>query len=279
VRFERLVRRLTGARRSGVESRPEWEYFPEGWRAQDPRIKGWNVESIAVTQRAKWPEVERLARSTSSLPLHLWAADLSRPTVAGSAVGMAYGYVLALAARRKDRISVLDWGGGIGHYRLISAALLPGVEIDYHHKDVPVLCKLARELHASGTFYEQDDDAFARDYDLVMANGSLEYSEDWKGVAGRLARSTRYYLYVGRLPVVPHAPSFTAVQRPARHGYDTEYVSWVLNESDFVHHVEQLGLRLLRTILVGEGPRIHGAPEPCEFWSFLFTCAGDADGR
>src|SRR6266545_2849798 len=49
--------------------------------------------------------------------------------------GMAYGYVLALAAWKKDRVSLLDWGGGLGHYNLISQALLPLVEINI--ADIP----------------------------------------------------------------------------------------------------------------------------------------------
>ncbi len=80
------------------EPRPEWEHFPEGWRTPDPRVKGWNVESIVETQRAKWPEVLRLVSGTGPLPVHLWAADLSTPNAAASAVLMTYGYALALAA-------------------------------------------------------------------------------------------------------------------------------------------------------------------------------------
>ena len=220
----RMVRRIARAWRGG-EPPAEWEYFPEGWRTHDPRVKGWNVESIVETQRGKWPDVLRLARGTGPLPMHLWPVDLSRPTVPASAVGMAYGYVLALAARKKDRLSLLDWGGGTGHYKLISEALLPEVAIEYHCKDVPLLARAGRELQPSGTFYDNDDDCFARDYDLVLANGSLEYSEDWKSVVGRLAAVSRGYLYVGRLPVVHQVESFTAIQRPSRHGYVTEYVS------------------------------------------------------
>ena len=38
---------------------------------------------------------------------------------------MSYGYVLGRAAHNKSRISILDWGGGPGHYYLIGRALLP----------------------------------------------------------------------------------------------------------------------------------------------------------
>ncbi len=228
----RVLRRMARAWRGG-EPPAEWEYLPEGWRIRDPRVKGWNVDSIVETQRAKWPEVLRLTRGTGPLPMHLWAADLSKPIVPTTAVSMAYGYVLARAARQKDRISLLDWGGGTGHYKLISEALLPQVAIEYHCKDVPLLAKAGRELQPS----------------------------------------------VGRLPIVHHGASFTAIQRPSRHGYVTEYVSWVLNRQEFLSHAEGLGMTLIREILVGEGPVIRGAPEQCQFVSFLFAPAGSPDAR
>ncbi len=268
----RFLRRLRG-----VELPPEWQCLPEGWRTSDPNVKGWNVKSIVDTQRAKWPEVLRLTGGTGPLPVHLWAHDLSRPSAAASTVLMAYGYVLALAAWKKDRLILLDWGGGVGHYKLISQALLPHVEIEYHCKDVPLLCEAGRELQPSGSFHEDDESCFARDYDLVLASGSLEYVEDWKHVVRRLAEASRRYLYITRLPVVHRAGSFTVVQRPYRHGYATEYVSWVLNRQEFLGHAGSLDLRLIREILLSNGPRIHGAPEQCEVTGFLFSRAAGRD--
>jgi putative methyltransferase (TIGR04325 family) len=278
MRIGRVARRFVRALLTS-DPPPEWEYLPDGWRTRGPRVKGWNVESIVETQRAKWPEVLHLASGTGPLPVHLWAGDLSRPTLAANTVLMTYGYVLALAAWKKDRISLLDWGGGLGHYNLISQALLPRVEIEYHCKDVPLLCKAGRALQPSGTFHEDDESCFARDYDLVLASGSLEYSEDWKHVMRRLAGASRRYLYVARLPIVHRAASFTVVQRPYRHGYATEYVSWVLNRQEFLGHVGSVGMTLIREVLVGEGPAIRGAPEQCEFRGFLFAPIEDRDGR
>ena len=275
MRLGRVARRFVRALRTSEPS-PEWESLPDGWRTRDPHVKGWNVESIVETQRAKWPEVLRLVSGPGPLPVHLWAADLSRPTVAANTVLMAYGYVLALSAWKKDRVSLLDWGGGLGHYKLISRALLPHVEIEYHCKDVPLLCKAGRELQPSGTFHEDDESCFARDYDLVLASGSLEYSENWKHVMRRLAGASRRYLYVARLPIVHRAASFTVVQRPYRHGYATEYVSWVLNRQEFLGHVGSVGMTLIREGLLGEGPTIRGAPEQCEIRGFLFAQSVDA---
>jgi len=69
------------------------------------------------------------------------------------------------------------------------------------------------------------------------------------------------------------------VQRPYRHGYLTEYVSWVLNRQEFLSRAAGLGSALVREILVGEGPVIRGAPERCEFRSFLFRTLEAREAR
>ena len=277
MRLGRVARRILGGLPRD-EQRPEWQYLPEGWRTRDPRVTGWNVESIVETQRAKWPEVLRLMNDTGPLPVHLWAHDLSRPGAAASTVLMAFGYVLGLTAWKKDRVSLLDWGGGVGHYNLVSQALFPQLEVEYHCKDVPLLCKDGRELQPSASFHEDDESCFARDYDLVLASGSLEYFEDWKNVTRRLAGASRRHVYIARLPIVHRVASFTVIQRPYRHGYATEYVSWILNRQEFLGHAASLGLRLVREILVSDGPTIHGAPEQSEFSGFLFSRGEGRDG-
>ncbi len=277
MRLRRVARRFLGGLPRD-EQRPEWQYLPEGWSTSDPRVTGWNVESIVETQRAKWPEVLRLMSDTGPLPVHLWAHDLSRPGAAASTVLMAFGYVLGLTAWKKHRVSLLDWGGGVGHYNLVSQALFPQLEIEYHCKDVPLLCKAGRELQPSASFHEDDESCFARDYDLVLASGSLEYFEDWKNVTRRLAGASRRHVYIARLPIVHRVGSFTVIQRPYRHGYATEYVSWILNRQEFLGHAASLGLRLVREILVSDGPTIHGAPEQSEFSGFLFSRGEGRDG-
>src|SRR5215510_8376541 len=101
---------------------PEWEYVPEGWRSKDPRIKGWNVESILETHKAKWPEFMRSMQGNRPLGVACEASELSNSDYAAHNTIMTYAYVIARASQKRDRISLLDWGGGIGHYYLISKA-------------------------------------------------------------------------------------------------------------------------------------------------------------
>ena len=107
---------------------------------------------------------------------------------------MTFGYVLARAAWNRKHLSMLDWGGGIGHYCLYAQALLPDLELDYHCRDLPNLVRAGRSTLPSATFYADEGEALARQYDLVVASSSLHYSPDWRLVLGRLAAATTGYL-------------------------------------------------------------------------------------
>ena len=254
----------------GDRELPEWEYVPEGWRSKDAHIKGWNVESIVETQRAKWPEFLRSVQGNGPLGVALKGSAPSNNDYAVHNSMMAYAYAIALAARKKDRISLLDWGGGIGHYNIISQALLPEVTIDYHCKDLPLLCQGGRELLPEAKFYENEEQCFASAYDLVLASGSIHYCEDWQRIAQRLALATRSHLYITRIPVVHRKSSFVVVQRPYQYGYETEYLCWFLNREEFLTHMRILEMELIREFLIQERPHVHNAPEQGEYRGFLF---------
>ncbi|MHC4251375.1 MAG: methyltransferase, TIGR04325 family [Planctomycetota bacterium] len=251
---------------------PEWEIASDGWQTDNPRIKGWDVTSVVETQRAKWPEFVRSMRGYGPLGVAHEAAAAAGSDYASHNVLMSYAYVLALAARQKDTISVLDWGGGIGHYCVISRALLPAMEIEYHCRDLPLFCQCGKEVLPGETFHD-DDDCFRRSYDLVLASGSLQYVEDWRTTVASLVAATGSYLFITRLPVVHSADSFVVVQRPYRFGYDTEYLSWRFNRGEFLDHMETLGVELVREFLIWGQVDIHNAPEPCEFRGYLFRPA------
>jgi putative methyltransferase (TIGR04325 family) len=265
-----LLKGNGGLQESGVRELLEWEYMPEGWGSKDPRIKGWNVESILQTQKAKWPEFLRSVQGNGPLGVaHEGSVPSSNDYAAHNSI-MAYAYAIALAARKKDRISLLDWGGGIGHYYIISKALLPEVTIDYHCKDLPLLCGGGRELLPEAKFYENEEECFARVYDLVLASSSLHYREDWQRIAQRLALAARSYLYITRLPIIHRKASFVVVQRPYRYGYETEYLCWFLNREEFLTHMSTLEMELVREFLIQERPHVHNAPEQAEYRGFLF---------
>ena len=249
---------------------PEWEYIPAGWVTKDDKVKGWNIQTVSDTQKSKWREFVRATQGTGPLGVAHEAPSPSNDDYYAHHLVMAYAYVLALAAREKDRIALLDWGGGIGHYFIFSRCLIPDLDIEYSCKDLPLLCLAGMEVLPEVQFVEREEEVATRRYDLVLASGSLQCSEDWKSVTRLLASCANPYLYVTRLPVVRRVKSFVALQRVYAYGYDTEYMCWFLNRDEFLGHMTSLDVDLVREFVFHAHPMVKLAPEQAEIQGFLF---------
>ena len=249
----------------------EWEHIPEGWAYADahPEVQGWNVPDVLRVYARKWPEFVALVEGSGPLGVAHEATVITDGDIHSHNTIMAFGYAVARAALGLESLSLLDWGGGIGHYYLLAKSLLPGVRIDYHCKDVPLLAEYGAELHPDQHFCA-DESWLKRTYDFVMASTSMHYAKDWRGLLADLARTTRLYLYIAQLPTVMQAASFVFVQRPYDYGYNTEYLGWCLNREEFLAHAERAGLRLVREFVYGYHPLIHQAPEQNEYRGYLF---------
>jgi putative methyltransferase (TIGR04325 family) len=261
----RLARRLLAYLRP-----PSWEYLPEGWPKIGPRARGWDAASTVAVETATWAQFMRLTQGTGPLGLAHETNELTRQDYAAHNTMMAFAYVLALAGRGAERFSFLDWGGGLGHYYLLSKALVPELELDYHCKDLPLICQRGRELLPDAHFHETVESCRGRTYDLVLSSSSLHYSENWREVAAQLAEMTGSYLYITRIPIVRRAASFVVLQRPYRAGYRTEYPGWFLNNDEFLDALHSLGMELVREFLIDERPFVHRAPEQGEYRGFLW---------
>jgi putative methyltransferase (TIGR04325 family) len=253
---------------------PDWEYCPEGWHTRSAAIRGWNVEDVVESQRRTWDDFVRLASGTG--PLGINHTDIPPHPLNHGAHNtvMAFAYVLALAAHGKESVSLLDWGGGLGHYAVLGRSLLPpGVRLEYFCKEVPLLCAAGRRLLPEATFFDTEEACEGRTYDLVMASGSLHYAEDWRAALARLAGLAAPYFYLTRQPIVEAAPSFVVVQRAYGCGYNTEYLGWFLNRGEILNAASTAGLELVREVLIDEHPEVAGAPEQCHYRGFLFRRA------
>jgi len=244
---------------------PEWEYVPEGWSYP---ARGWDAEAVADAYARKWPDYLAAIAAPKPLGVHHETAEVLSGDAGAHNMLVTFAYVLALAARREGRLSVLDWGGGFGHYQALSRSVLPDLVLDWHVKETPAVAARGRELNPDVTFHD-DDACLERRYDLVVASSSLQYAEGWRALLERLAASAERYLYVARVPIAFGAPSFVVVQRPYVHGYDTEYLGWVLNRGELLAAAP---LPLAREFLLDARFSAAGAPEdPVDHRSFLFN--------
>ncbi|MBP0029005.1 methyltransferase, TIGR04325 family [Roseofilum sp. Guam] len=239
----------------------QWEYVPEGWLRRDEKIKGWNIKAILDVRKHQWKGlVDQLKKNA------LLSDDYSQQNNY-----ILFAYVLSLTAQKKEEISILDWGGGLGEYYLIAQSLLPNVKINYSCAEVPILCEAGRSLQPDVTFYEEARDCFAHEYDLVFCSSALQYAQDWTTLVEKMVKSTRLYLYITRLPVIQNYSSFVVLQRAYDYGYNTEYLSWFLNIYELVNYVEGLDMKKVRDFLIAERFSVPGAPEVGEGRGLLFS--------
>lgn len=248
----------------------DWEYVSTGWDGA-PLVRGWNVETVADFQKVRWKAYSQALTGTAALTInHEEPRDLVSGKLRDHNTLVTYAYVLALAARQREAVSVLDWGGGVGHYSVLSKSVLPDVKLDYYCHDVPLLCRAGRQCAPDVKFLEQRDECFLRTYDLVLASSSLWYEEDWRSLIGRLVAASNSYLYVTRMIFINRMCSYVAIQRTAADSYRTEYLCWILNQQEFVNFVCSLGMRLVREFLICEAQHIVRAPEQGTYKGFLF---------
>lgn len=262
-----VVRAMRGNRQAAGAG--DFEIVGDKWPTASGDNPGWEDAAIARTQAERWPQFVAACSGPVPLDVAHEAAERGPRNMSFHNTYMSFGYVLALAAQGKRRLSMLDWGGGLGHYHVIAKALVPDLEIEYHCKDLPAFCAEGRKLQPEAEFHDTEA-CLARRYELVVASGSLQCSSDWKAVSSGLAEATGSYLYLTRMPMFVEHPSAVVRQHAAVHGFNDDLLGWFLNRDELVAHVESLGMELVREFYVDEYPFIPGAEEQAEARGFLF---------
>lgn len=245
------------------------EYAPLGWDTPLPAgEQGWLSAGVLAEERRKWTEFAALADSAGPLGFSHEAASLQEvDNLKFHNLNLTFGYVLLKAAFGRERLSVLDWGGGLGYYYLLAKAFLPPeVRLDYHCKDVVTLVQAGREL-APAICWHGDDTCLEQSYDLVMVSGSLQYCREWRPLLQRMRQATRSYFFLTRTPVVREAASFVAVQK----AYDTLMLHQQFNEAELLAEIRSLGFQLVREVVTGDLTYIRNAPEDAVLKGWLFA--------
>lgn len=173
-----------------------------------------------------------------------------------------YGYVLALASREQPRVAVLDYGGNLGDYYWIGNALVPGVALDYHVKELPAFAIAGQELTPEITWHT-DDRCLDHSYDLVMFSSSMQYAS--LETIRRAAVAARRYLLLSDVPAVTGA-SFFSTHRTL----NVTTVQRHPNLAEILALIEPSGMKLIREFAMGPHPPVAKAPEQpvCVGWLF-----------
>ena len=249
---------------------PEFELVPEGWSRE---VTGWDGGTVADAYVAKWPEWVAALDGPGPLGVYHEARagdQLRRDDMASHNMLVSFAYVLARTAHGRNALSVLDWGGGLGHYAVLARAVLPEVMLDWHCREVPSVAAAGARANPEVAFHTNDA-CLERAYDLVLASSSLQYEPDWQRLLRRLAGATSGFLLVTRLPIALEAPSFVVLQRAQGYGYATEYLGWVVSRDELLAEASAAGLELDRELLLDAWLSAAEAPEdPIGHRGFLF---------
>lgn len=257
---------------SGYFIKPIWEYLPNGFETK-LKSNGWNVQSIVELQVSKWDKFKFAIRSSKPLGINHESNDQIKydDLIAHNTI-YSFSYVLMLTFLNKNTINVLDWGGGIGHYGLISETLAYTKKdcLNYYCYDLEKFCNAGKKLSPHFIFFDSQNVALSNKYDLILVSSSLWYDHDWKKTFFNLSKATIDYLYVTRMIFISNHPSYVAIQRPKYFGYNTEYMCWILNENELIDYAISLGLVLVREIYIGPSFPIFKAPEQGEYKGYIF---------
>ena len=146
--------------------------------------------------------------------------------------------MVGLAAQGKSKISILEWGGAFGHFLLYGKRLFPRLNIDYTCKELPLLAELGKLANREAKFVDNDEVAFSRCYDLVFANSSLQYSDDWVETLIGLVSATSTWLFISRIHLVSNIVSQIYSDR----AYESDVQVWAINRNDFLETSRKCGL-------------------------------------
>jgi putative methyltransferase (TIGR04325 family) len=180
--------------------------------------------------------------------------ELRAPEAAAVPQAVAYSSTLlhavaALTLAETPRLKILDFGGGLGltYASLLKAAGDPK-NIEFHVVENPEVCAEGRREFANDarvSFHESLPEL--NGVDIVHAQSSLQYIDDWKGLLGRLAAYGARRMILTDVPA-GEFPTYASAQNY----YGSRIPCWFFNAAEFLAALDAAGYRtILRTRFLG----------------------------
>lgn len=154
--------------------------------------------------------------------------------------------LVAVTLAERERVSVLDFGGGLGTGFLVLAKAMPDTfdRIDYTIVDVDGIAAAGRQLFAGKkgpAFFSKLPDA--ESCDIVHAASVLQYVEDWRSLVGRLASYGARFLSLADM-FIGEFETYVTLQNY----YTSKIRHWFFNARELIGEIEKNGYKLaLRT--------------------------------
>lgn len=245
-------------------------FAPRGWQTELKPESDAVREAFLAHERRQWlgvwePFIRQLAGNG---PASHFADACGHQPIDEHNGWMTFAYVLALCARRKSSLRILDYGSNLGYFCWAAQALLPGVALDYHCRDLPDIVREGRKFTPQATWHA-DDSCLDQQYDLLVFSSVLQYVKDWRQLVARAGKSADPYVFVAQTPVVERVPSFVSIQRQE----GTAVLYQAINKSELKKAFSDAGLQPAREFLEGGHYPIDNAPEQPSYYACLLRRA------
>jgi putative methyltransferase (TIGR04325 family) len=147
------------------------------------------------------------------------------------------------ASLNKDKLKILDFGGGLGNtYLLMNSGCIRQLDFEFHIVEGEQICKKGKELFKDDRrihFYSALPQEIEK-FDIIHCCSSLQYIEDWKGLFKSWAAYEPVYILIADLPA-GKIPTYATVQNY----YESKIPYWFFNIDEIIEAMNAAGYSLI----------------------------------
>lgn len=154
--------------------------------------------------------------------------------------------LIAAMLRDRSRVSILDFGGGLGIAFLTLLESIPGIDqcLRYDIVEMPAVCEDARSLYHGRAirpvFHDLLPPAESARFDVVFSASALQYVEDWRGLLAHLAGYEANWILLSDV-FAGKVRTFASVQNY----YESTIPHWFLNIEELLGRMRECGYSLV----------------------------------
>jgi putative methyltransferase (TIGR04325 family) len=251
--IDRVIRYASGTRRPFI-----WEGIYNRYEDVPSKGAGFDGEEwISRTRQSTAGALESLSRKLNGIPYDI------------PSYHSLFSLTVALLSQHRERLRVLDFGGGMG---LALANLLrslsepPKLPIDYLVIDNERSCRDGASLYSQmGSVQFSSTLPSSLEVDIILLSGVLQFVEDYRSILKSLAAYRAPYWLFTFVPT-GDIPTFASGQQNVP---GSTIPVWFFNLDELLEIMRSLGYQLIfkapleRKFDMGNFPPTHRLPQQC----------------
>ena len=164
--------------------KPRFEFYGYEWPVEN-NISNWEDNQFIQHHKKNWSNVLNSFRKDCTYTNEIWTNNLYN-----NFINTLYHTSFS---KNKNKIRILDYGGGFGLYKFIMTTFTPEIDFEYYIYDLPKISKVGKEFNPDINFIKKEE-CFLDTYDLIIFSGSLCYIENWKKTLQKPANVQNQYM-------------------------------------------------------------------------------------